>query len=486
MKGPSVKAVFTDLEDQATASVLQEGDYAGPGTTGKAIEIEEIPLCANCIVETEADDHDTVVQKAVRRIDRADGGLARNRLERQETANRAGVRTRVHRTTGRISRLSTDSPRPHEPGASALATDGVADHDVDSDYCLVPLDSTIYVNIHDPICLPAFKPSATKPIPQWMQPPWMRTLPNQHKPSKAVDPRPRSILDDHFGDVSSVSAEQYGPSGSYTVCPTAVQTPTRVLSPQERRYLARNEECTSQSSAKEGIYDLRNPPITIPRGPNFSFVTSEPLKRPSSRMVHYNVPRITPSPLSEDLVRSSSTSPYPIPVRSTSVVPVNGRHSNPLILNGFQPPDSPSSPRSNVQERPPPPPSGVSSHSKSRIRLTPPPQSKEYLDLYKPTQRASSNVRTTTASIAVAGRGRVRRIGNWNQKQPVVEISRRDSRSKPSVDAAMGRPIQDKLPASHESRIHGAVVVNASGDLKRSSAHGDLWRLFGRGAGHEK
>lgn len=66
------------------------------GEAGKAREVEEIPLCAQCFVETEAvisSGPTTVVENALRRMEYSDGGLARRRWENQHKG--AGVTEKV-------------------------------------------------------------------------------------------------------------------------------------------------------------------------------------------------------------------------------------------------------------------------------------------------------------------------------------------------------------------------------------------------------
>lgn len=46
---------------------------------GRGREILEIPMCVNCVVACENDDEDKLVEKALTRIDLADGGMSRLR-----------------------------------------------------------------------------------------------------------------------------------------------------------------------------------------------------------------------------------------------------------------------------------------------------------------------------------------------------------------------------------------------------------------------
>ncbi|KAK6081614.1 hypothetical protein SCUP515_02861 [Seiridium cupressi] len=458
VRGPLLKEVFSDGEDERSENAMREGSYAVSGTGRKAKEIDTIPLCANCVVDTE-DDKQSTVERGDAVLNRVSPG-------------------KVHRAAGRITRGAEGLAAHQLPCTSRLATDGVADDGEYSSCCVIPLDSTIYVNISDPVSLPAFKPSSTKPIPRWMQPPWMNTLPNQHQPSRAVNPRPRSILDNYFSDVVSESAEDASLSCPTTICPTAMQTPTQVLPPHEHRMVGRAEEHTTHQSASNDLGNFKHPPVVVARGRAISFVTSEPLKRPSSRLISQNLADIS-SPTPDDIARSKPASPYPAPPRSTSGVHLNPSRPRSAAQISDTLKDIQKTPRLSPQKRHSSPVSDIMTQIKSKMRRTPPPQSKEYLDLYRPAHASSKAANTATTSIAVAGRARVRRIGNWNRQQPVVEISRRDSGSRPSAETGHADARQVQAPRGMDAE----TAVNTRGGLEISSAHGDLWKFLRRGRG---
>ena len=77
VRGTTLDELYQDGEDEGVARTLAE-----PGR-GKGEEINEIPLCANCLVENEADslDDDALAQRALRRIAHPDGGLSKARWE---------------------------------------------------------------------------------------------------------------------------------------------------------------------------------------------------------------------------------------------------------------------------------------------------------------------------------------------------------------------------------------------------------------------
>ncbi|KAK9779125.1 hypothetical protein SCAR479_03992 [Seiridium cardinale] len=260
-----------------------------------------------------------------------------------------------------------------------------------------------------------------------------------------------------------------------------MQTPTQVLPPHEHRMVGQAEERTTDQSASNDFGNFKHPPVVVPRGRAISFVTSEPLKRPSSRLVSQNLADIS-SPTPDDIAHSKPASPYPAPPRSTSEA-----HQNPSrprsaarIIGTLE--DIQETPRLSPQKRHSSPMSDIIAQIKSKMRRTPPPQSKEYLDLYRPAHTSSKAANTATTSIAVAGRGRVRRIGSWNRQQPVVEISRRDSRSRPSAETGHADARQAQAPRE----IDAETAVNTRGGLEISSAHGDLWKFLRKGRGRGK
>ncbi|KAK8055885.1 hypothetical protein PG993_001112 [Apiospora rasikravindrae] len=72
-QGTRVEELFLHDDDEVEG---EEGWDIWDMEHFKAKEILEIPLCANCVVEVEMDslDSKTVVQKALRRTDKMDGG----------------------------------------------------------------------------------------------------------------------------------------------------------------------------------------------------------------------------------------------------------------------------------------------------------------------------------------------------------------------------------------------------------------------------
>ncbi|KAI1272013.1 hypothetical protein F5Y07DRAFT_413004 [Xylaria sp. FL0933] len=197
--------------------------------TGK--EITEIPLCANCAVACEQDDRDALLQKALRRIDIADGGLSRQRWKSRHK-NRNSSPSAVTSITTQQSPLGGDSSitpppdiippiHPASPTASSFST--IAEDAREGETlaklhyrrsrtpgfaqleCLVPFDAALYVSIFDPIGTPAFRPHPAKPLPRWMSLlPGHRncqrdnTYHKEEEEERGTCSSPRSVLDVHF------------------------------------------------------------------------------------------------------------------------------------------------------------------------------------------------------------------------------------------------------------------------------------------------
>ncbi|CAH0028362.1 unnamed protein product [Clonostachys rhizophaga] len=124
---------------------------------GRGKELTEAPICAPCMVDSEVDGvtEEVLVKRGLRRVERYDAGVTRKRWEEREgEAGRDGGKGKARATnleTGKLSR--------------GFGIDGAGEG--------ASQDSTIWVNLSDPINGPSFKPSPLKPIP-WLQP---RALP---------------------------------------------------------------------------------------------------------------------------------------------------------------------------------------------------------------------------------------------------------------------------------------------------------------------
>ncbi|KAK7970309.1 hypothetical protein PG988_009382 [Apiospora saccharicola] len=396
--------------------------------------------------------------------------------------------------------------RPRSQGIHAA--DGAASSvsaDSDKGDCVVPLDSTIYISILDPVGEPAFKPSSTKPIPKWMQ----RSSP-QHRMPRQAEPRPVSILDDHFQDVTPAPARHpTPPEPPKTVCPTTPSPP-----PPRHRITPRRPHLwptrISGSRARDRVdQDIPQISVTVPVH-NTSFVTSPPLKRPSSRLVAQTASEGAPysshsqqQPAhsqdtdlylpSQIVPRRAITSHHGINEPTTAIdyhVPPQSRRTPTQSSEpGIGGNDREGSPRSVGRPRTP---IGNMLHGSSsplaeavlsglqRIvgrSRTPPPQSKEYLTLYRPTTAIGSrspgtgagsrDVTDSSPSIGVAGRKRARRVER-------EEFDHMIRAQVPDIQGDSGGGQEDTPRPSGGRQLKSTK--------RRSSLQVELRKLFSRGA----
>ncbi|KXH30933.1 hypothetical protein CSAL01_05116 [Colletotrichum salicis] len=334
-RGVSVLDLFDEDRDAGGDGRSMAGRVAGTEGKGNMKEVEAVPLCACCCVGTEGED---VVQKGLRRIERVDGGLGRARWGAGE-----GGAGQLRRAPASIRSLSPDS--------SSFRRIGDGSHDESRGYLATPpAESAIYVSINDPIGQPAFKPSPTKPIPVWMQP--FRGI------EQVTREEPRGFLASHpLAGLSQTPAASLSGTPSMgstnsltpTIGPT---TPVRSTSPPQTPPRSRS------------IWT----PSEIRRAPPLSWVSNEPLKRPSSRFA-------------SRLEKSDTTT-------SSGYV---------------TPPETPSEQQTRYNTPPPPPqlrrvrpqsplvPARVP--RRHAVLRTPPPQSSEYLERYNPIRSPSPRPR---------------------------------------------------------------------------------------------
>ncbi|KAI1143779.1 hypothetical protein F5Y05DRAFT_362526 [Hypoxylon sp. FL0543] len=401
-------------------------------------------------------------------MDKVDGGMARKRWERKN-----GQISR--RAVGEIKRVpaaskAVQSPPPpsrrhlftqgrtHTSHASRLPTDGAlsgsgGSGDEGGD-CVIPLDSTIYVSILDPLGEPAFKPSPTKPIPRWMQ--W---LPSKRDHSRRKEPQSHSILDEYFPP-HPVASSNEAISTLRTFCPTS---PTQAQ-PYPEVSARPPSHCHTPHSSEYG--NLGESAIIPLKGP--SFVIDEPLKRPSSRLTHstQNSPR-TNTTLGESV--ASSTPLETLPPRSRS--PYAPRRPSPLGMREEQHDsgDRDSSWKYRLRRPSSPLADQVAAHLQRYIRRTPPAQSREFINLYRPMQPSSP-------SVAVAGRDRDKAVGDGRRIRNMLSRQRTPS---PLGGYATG------------GDGGGEQIVTGSGDVvdirsvrKRSSLQSEIKKLLsGRALG---
>lgn len=442
-----------------------------------AKEIQDVPLCAYCIADIEADklDHGEVVQKALRRTEKTDGGLSRSRWERKQGTACRSVMGQIKRVPGKMAMVSGETAAKASPETSRRAVDGAGSEAAMEEQiaCVVPLNSTIYVSILDPLGGPAFKPHPTKPIPQWMQ-----EAPSQGQLKPQNEQHPESTLDEHHRDVNSASANTPHTSDPFVICPTRASSPRlHTPPPRLRRRRSRIRDAFGNPIG------ISQESITIPSH-NTSFVTSESLKRPSSRLTEQIVSGgSSPNRACQPGLRAGSptqaiTSRPNTPARQ-AVHPtkpaVSQQPPNPEPAERAQDRNDTSPPHSRRNRSSSPLTEAVISKLQRIVRKTPPTQSDEYLHLYRPEQTdRGTRYHTSMSSIAVAGRKRGRRVEREDFDAMIRGyggLLGREAASNPGSGAD-----GNYKDESHEARERQSRV-------KRQSLQKESKRLLGRGGG---
>ncbi|KAF3063784.1 hypothetical protein GL218_01661 [Daldinia childiae] len=453
--GPTVAELFVDDDGNQTTN-----SRGGNVVVGSGREITEVPTCANCAVECEVncEDRRTFVRNALDRVDRTDGGMARMRWVKM-----GGQMSR--RAVGEIKRVPTTTPksiqsppslnrsrwsiqgRTHTSHAFRLPVDGALGapeelSDSEGNH-VAPLDPVIYVSIFDPINGPTFKPSPTKPIPKWMR--WLPSQRGQDR-RQQIEPRPYSILDQYFPP-NPIEPDNYPISNSPTICPTS-PSPNPLYSAGTPRPSNRLPTPRSSEFGK-----LAESTITALKGP--SFVLDEPLKRPSSRMAQST----SASPKS---ARAKFTS-LPNPPDARSHTPYVPRQPSPLVIHEGQSYSKGVSREAFPRRSPSPLTEQVTAHLQQYARRTPPAQSREFLNIYKPFQ-------PWNPSAAVPGRRQDRGVGDGRQIRNMLGRDR-----TPSPSGGAKQVVTD-----------GGEVVDVRSIRKKSSLQSEIKRfLSGRGLGRE-
>ncbi|KAI1114837.1 hypothetical protein F5Y14DRAFT_155080 [Nemania sp. NC0429] len=204
--------------------------------------------------------------------------------------------------------------------------------------CLVPLDSAVYVSIHDPLRAPAFRPRPAKPLPDWMRflppPPPERNCRDPDHDRGEEEARPRSILDAHFPPASSFARPGGGipaPSPSVSSSPL----------PSSRVHeLERNEPMATEIPSPRLPHPHRAPPPSAaaaatrspvpathppsqPRPPSresISSCSSENLGSAESIIECHGGDRSVSSPVLRFPVSVSASTSLPPPYQRSSVV----------------------------------------------------------------------------------------------------------------------------------------------------------------------
>ncbi|KAK0710881.1 hypothetical protein B0H67DRAFT_583619 [Lasiosphaeris hirsuta] len=410
------------------------------------------------MVEVDMDELDerSVVQKGLRRVDKADGGLSRKRWEESEIA---AEKQRDVNLRGRRNAL----PSYADGASSGYETSGLRDENDES--LNGQAESTIYVSILDPINKPSFKPSPTKPIPRWMQPYSIHVNTN---PGPDYIDGLLSPLDRHLEPQRQLkSRASYQSSYASTICPTT-PPPSMTQGHQEPETDSPRDSIPSE----EPLHHVRME--ILHRGA--SYVSNEPLTLPSSHLVvssnanlssstfstyltppEYPSPtpsigRRTPQSFSEidyDKPKTSAAPATITPSRSQGVRPTRG----PLRDQGSQ------NPLWRLGK------SSPQTHRVSSQAL--PLASSEYLERYQPGRASSIAVPSATVRDQIVAKLRRNSRAEPNTGQVTEETELADSRPRRPRGESMG-------PGTGTGEVRG---INNN---KRRSVHAELRRLFGR------
>ncbi|KAI1096370.1 hypothetical protein F5B19DRAFT_436149 [Rostrohypoxylon terebratum] len=349
----------------------------------------------------------------------------------------------------------THFPRLNGDGALSGSSDSASDGE-----CTVPLDSTIYVSIRDPIGEPAFKPSPTKPIPRWMQ--W---LPSQRNKHQQDEPQPHSLLDEYFPPNTITEANE-SISKSDSICPTTPKQESTDLAdpsppPNDRRPPQSLEYDNIPSSSIRSV-----------KGP--SFIKDEPLMRPSSRMTH------STSHSTSNSSKSAKGDPFTPPNPPDTLPPCTHspfvpRKPSPLATHKEVPEDGEigKSWKAKLRRSPSPISEHVTDHFRRLVRRTPPAQSREFINLYRPLQPPNPGV-------AVPGRNLDRDVSD---NRPIHRMLGRHRTPSPKAEDGGGNGSGGG--ATGQAVVGTGEVVDARGVRKRSILQSEIKKLLG-GRGQRK
>jgi hypothetical protein len=222
----------------------------------------------------------------------------------------------------------------------------------------IPLESMIYVSTMDPLSEPAFKPGPTKPVPLWMQiPPGNRCSGLERKLTAS------SILYQQLARPSSskLPSSRVSDNGH-------TRTEPSYLSPTPPLRRSHDLPGSPHSSLEKGS---RKNPIDERRRQRILYVSNERLKQPSSRMSlrHHS---------------QSDESAYMTPPEYPSRRTTRDRETH----GGNSSRTGSGETRHSLHVR-----ELFPAQSRGRSERTPPPQSTEYLERYRPGHGASSTMR---------------------------------------------------------------------------------------------
>ncbi|KAK0622847.1 hypothetical protein B0T14DRAFT_514600 [Immersiella caudata] len=399
-----------------------------------------------------------VVDRAVRRVERGDGGLGRRRWERERDgqgrnwARRGAVD--VHDGAGGA-------------GEDTGEEDGMGD--------------TVYVSMRDPIGMPAFKPGVAKPIPRWMQPvvsgAEVKLADRSDGLLSLVAERLESLQQAH------IRRSECSSNGS-TVCPPEAEKGHQELGRDLR-----------PSSSSSGLLYRTQSPATHK---GTSFVSVEPLKLPSSHLLErvtkeanlssstlntYHTPPEYPSPSASFRTMSpESFSEVDYGGRGISVDPLQPtkRYSNRIHSvrrqTGASREDGAQNPLRRLGSSPHQSSPQTHRVSHSGVPLT----SSEYLERYQPGKAASvSGPSGPRARGHVVAKLRKSGRAGPSAAQVTEETLAADAEPRRTRSSTVVGPSQSRAERPEQIE-RGDRADRADPNTKRRSVQAELRRFFGR------
>ncbi|KAH8658666.1 hypothetical protein BGZ60DRAFT_566972 [Tricladium varicosporioides] len=235
-----------------------KGDEWGEGIGRRrtvGIELEEIPLCAVCSVETAGESQVVVLEKGIETVTKFDGGLSRDRLSmmsegsdefkivKRHKLGRERVNTMEDKVRDegnaddRVPLLEDAAEMPSQGSGTTTSVHSQGESECNprpeakeiDDMQPAPHQALLnrpdaYVSLFDPINEPAFKPSKTKPLPKWMN-----LLPSNVYRERELRANLRQSLDGTDGSQSPYTLELKTLPSAPVTSPHAVTVTTPSL-----------------------------------------------------------------------------------------------------------------------------------------------------------------------------------------------------------------------------------------------------------------
>ncbi|PBP26603.1 hypothetical protein BUE80_DR002507 [Diplocarpon rosae] len=274
------------------------------------VELEEIPMCGVCGVETAGESTDRVMERGLETVTKFDGGLSRSRLDMLSEVKdeRDGEMRLAPKLSARTTRRFRDAtktedglksfsrcrsrchmsepldgeelePLLEDAADMGIVQDGSSDDEhlpTDTEMsnighplpCKSPRErepSIVYVSIMDPAGEPPFKPTKTKPLPKWMN-----LLPsNVHKErerrakDEARVQRKSHELEKRTASYSSGGSEDRGPGkvvprSRATIPPARAQDSKPVRTDTPARLMMQSRAMISFDTVPKGDFILEN------------------------------------------------------------------------------------------------------------------------------------------------------------------------------------------------------------------------------------